>query len=111
MDALKEEMTELEAVIEAKDKEYDQKFAKVEAEVEEFNRCAETEGCFEDEAVFEARRNVLLAEQDALRGLLDEINAMIDQYNAKVGEYNENVLYNEKLNQIVNSVKTPEKIQ
>ena len=111
MEALKGEMTELEAAIEVKNGEYDQQFARIEAEVEEFNRCAETEGCFEDEAVFEARRNVLLSEQDALKGLRDEINAMIDQYNVKVGEYNENVLYNEKLNRIVNSAEIPEKIQ
>lgn len=108
---LKAEMEELEATIEIKNKEYDQKFDQIEAEVEEFNRCAETEGCFEDEMVFETRRNVLLREQDALKGLRDEINTMIDQYNAKVNEFNENVLYNEKLNQIVNSAKTPEKIQ
>jgi len=47
----------------------------------------------------------LLAEQSALQTLYDELSTLIAQYNTKVKEYNSSVLYNEKLNTIINSAK------
>ena len=111
MEALKQEMAELEAGIEAKTAEYHQGLNEVNAKIDEFNNCADTEGCFESEAVFEARRAYLIQEQQALEDLYNEINSLVDQYNLKVNEYNENVLHNDKLNQIVNSSEEPEEIE
>ncbi len=111
MEALKQEMAELEAGIETKTAEYHQGLNEVNAKIDEFNNCADTEGCFESEAVFEARRAYLIQEQQALEDLYNEINSLVDQYNLKVNEYNENVLHNDKLNQIVNSSEEPEEIE
>ncbi len=111
MEALKQEMAELEAGIEIKTAEYHQGLNEVNAKIDEFNNCADTEGCFESEAVFEARRAYLIQEQQALEDLYNEINSLVDQYNLKVNEYNENVLHNDKLNQIVNSSEEPEEIE
>ena len=111
MEALKQEMEGLEASIEAKKAEYSQYLNEVNARVDEFNACADTAGCFESEAVFEARRAVLISEQQELEGLYNEINGLVDQYNLKVSEYNENVLHNDKLNQIVNSSEELEEIE
>ena len=111
MEALKQEMAELEAGIEAKTAEYHQGLNEVNAKIDEFNNCADTEGCFESEAVFEARRAYLIQEQQALEDLYNEINSLVDQYNLKVNEYNENVLHNDKLNQIVNSSEELEEIE
>ena len=111
MEALKQEMEEIEATIEAKKAEYSQRIEALNARIEEFNNCADTEGCFESEALFEARRAALIAEQETLEALYNETNALVDQYNLKVAEYNENVLHNEKLNQVVNSSEEFEEIE
>ena len=111
MKTLKQEMEELQAVIDAKNAEYERRLEGLNARVDEFNKCAKTEGCFKTETEFNVRRQVIVAEQEALNGLRDEINATIDQYNVKVGEYNENVFYNEQLNKIVNSSEKPDTIK
>ena len=111
MDKLKSETEELGKTIDAKIAEYKNRLDSLKAEVDEFNNCAATIGCFANESVFYARRAVLLATQSELDGLVDEINALINDYNNKVEIYNQDVTRTEQLNRMINSYSEPEVIE
>jgi len=110
-ETLKQEMAEIGALIETNKKKYGEWLKDLNAKIEEFNGCANMEGCFESQAMFYVQRSNLIAEQKALEAFYNETNALIDQYNEKVVKYNENVLRGEELNRIVNSNEGSEKIE
>lgn len=110
LDRLKVEMDELEVIIRAKEADYTQRATRLDADIAEFNRCAETAGCFTSQWVFNQRRNVLVNEQEALDMLYEDINALVNEYNAKVDQYNEDVLSSNRLNQIINSTTKVEEL-
>ena len=111
LDKLTIEISSISNEIEKKTQEYGQRLEKLNAEITDFNNCAETVGCFESNAVFYERRNVLVLEQGTLETMYNEINALIDNYNEKVDKYNEDVIWHDKLNDMINSNKKPEKIE
>ena len=111
MDKIKSETEELGRQIKAKIDDYEKRWASLEAEVDEFNRCAEMAGCFASESVFYARRAVLVAAQGELDTMVDEINAMVNDYNSKIEIYNKDVTRTEQLNNTINSFSKPEVIE
>ncbi|MBR3233241.1 hypothetical protein IKG12_00030 [Candidatus Saccharibacteria bacterium] len=107
---LDEEIKALSAELESSNTEIEEKSASYYAraeqllkEVDEFNACANTSGCFASNAAFLARRNQLMAEQVNLDGMYDEINSLVNHYNTLVIEYNANVLRGEELEKAMNS--------
>lgn len=106
-------MGELETLgqeIEQKTSDYEKRASQLEADILSFNSCAEVSGCFKDEESFLVKRNALVGEQNELEVFYNGLNGLIDQYNAKVEEYNAEVIYNEKLNNIINSSEKPRNI-
>ena len=111
IERLDQEMQEIKAQYEAKEQEYEQRANALNAEIGEFNKCAETAGCFNSQWAFNQRRAALVGEQNALEALYGEIERLINEYNIRVEKYNQDALYNQKLNQIINSsVKVEENL-
>ncbi|MBR3172698.1 hypothetical protein IKF21_02175 [Candidatus Saccharibacteria bacterium] len=111
LDTLKAEMDEIGTQIDAKKTEYENRVDQLTKEVNDFNNCAKTEGCFETEWLFNARRAELVTEQGALELLYNEINDLVNIYNTKVEAYNADVLRSEKLNNMINSASKPKEIE
>lgn len=77
--------------------------AALDAEVDEFNRCADEAGCFATDEEFEERRAGL---EEARAKLLEErerLNAKIDENNARVEEYEANQMMLGELTDAMNS--------
>lgn len=110
MDALKAEMEEIQAQIDSLTAEYELRADALDAEIDEFNVCANRAGCFASDGEFYARRNVLVAEQEALEGLYVRVNELVDEYNARVEKYNADVTRTEKLNRAINSASEVEEL-
>lgn len=92
---LKSELDELEKqiaaeneTIKAKRAEYEKQADDLSAQIDRFNRCAESAGCFGSDAEFARQRNGLLADQKALEELRTATNSKIDENNAKIEQYN-----------------------
>lgn len=103
MDSLMAEMDAIMLETDAKTTEYEQRTGQLEVNVENFNACARTEGCFKSEAEFYARRAELMTEQESLSALYDEVNNLVAEYNSRVEKYNANVTRHKTLDQIMNS--------
>lgn len=103
MERLMSEMEVLRDEINAKTAEYEAEVGLLEADIANFNNCAETLGCFASEWEFYVQRNALMAREDALNILNGEINGLVDEYNAKVDEYNADVTESRKLQDMINS--------
>lgn len=84
---LKEKTDTLSAEISEERSEYERNFADLKSRVDEFNRCAETMGCFTSEEVFLARRKVLENDGVKLQQAREKLNTKIDDYNEMVMEY------------------------
>ncbi len=97
------EMESLKAEIDSKTTEYEERAKQLAGEITSFNECAETAGCFNSQWAFNAKRGELVAEQEALEAMYVEIGEMVERYNILVEKYNEDVLYNDKLNSLINS--------
>ena len=80
-------------------------------EILDFNRCAETAGCFLSESDFYYTRAGIVGKQRDLDGFYQEIDGLIVMYNQKVQEYNENLLVGEKLNSAINSSIKVEEVE
>ena len=101
--ALSAELESANAEIEQKSANYYTRAEQLLKEVDEFNVCANTAGCFSSNATFLARRNQLIAEQTNLDGVYDEVNSLVAHYNSLVAEYNAHVLRGEELEKVINS--------
>lgn len=108
LDNLKSEMEEIKLQIETKEAEYTRAAEQLNADIAEFNTCADTIGCFTSQWEFNRSRNVLISRQEALDELYGEIDALANEYNARVDKYNEDVVSSNKLNQIMNSASKVE---
>ena len=111
LDDLTEEMKNISNEIESKTTEYERRAASLNTEIESFNDCAQTAGCFTSQWEFSNKRNALVAEQSALDALYEEVNNLVDEYNVRVEKYNSDVLESEKLNEIINSSVKPQEIK
>ena len=76
---------------------------KLSADIDEFNKCAHTVGCYATDALFYNVRNKLVARKDAIEDDYENLNKLINEYNALVKEYNENVVRGETLENMINS--------
>ena len=99
-------MDVLDTEIESLSSQYETEGAKYIADVDAFNACANTAGCF-NEKTFYARRNELTGVYAHLEDLYNSMNSKINEYNIKVEEYNDNLLYGQKLEQAINSNAAP----
>ena len=103
LDRLQAEMEDLNTKIDEGTDEYQRRAGQLDADIISFNSCAEVAGCFETEEKFNAKRNQLIAEQNALNALYDEIDGMINRYNELVEQYNNNAIESNNLQNIINS--------
>ena len=101
--ALEAEMATLNAQIDAKSAEYENGVIDLNREIDGFNNCANTAGCFNSDYEFYVRRSELVGRQNWLQALYDEIEILINQYNFNVAKYNNNVIRNNNLQNIINS--------
>ncbi len=100
---LEAEMKELNSQIDAKITDYENRVKALNSEIEVFNNCANTPGCFSSDYEFYVRREELVYQQTELQALYDGLDGLINQYNSDVEKYNNNVIRNEKLQNIINS--------
>lgn len=103
IEKLSAELEKLDAEIETRTKAYYENAHNLAAQIEEFNNCAGTAGCFATQSIFQARRNVLQTAQNALNEEFNAANELVDKYNSLVTEYNENVIRGNVLEKAINS--------
>lgn len=110
---LSEEFQDLNSQIEAQKatidtmrEEYHARSEALDAKIDEFNACAQTQGCFSD-TEFNTRRAALLSEQDSLEQYFYDLNAQIESYNQLIDRYNANILHNDALERAINSNAPP----
>lgn len=103
IEELSAKLEKLDSEIEEKSKNYYNNAHKLAAEIEEFNNCAATSGCFTTERIFMSRRGVLQAAQNTLNDEFNEVNELVEKYNELVTEYNENVIRGDILEKAINS--------
>ena len=102
IEALEEELMGLNREIESRSAALDARLSTFEAEVDKYNSCRNTAGCFND-ATIAVRYAALAAEQSAINAENDAINALIDSYNTKVDVYNNSIAKNSTLQNLINS--------
>lgn len=107
MARLQSEMEDIKAQISTKTNEYEKRISQLDADIVSFNSCARVAGCFNSQWAFSERRSALVAEQGKLRGAYEEINSLVAEYNKRVEQYNNDVVYSEKLNNMINSSAKP----
>ena len=78
---LEGQLDNLGAQIDSRKTNYEFRAEKLSADIDWFNSCADTYGCFYNEIAFNSQRNSLLGEQNSLNAEADAINALIEQYN------------------------------
>lgn len=108
LDTMAAKLETMSADIDAKTAAYYQAADTLSSEIDEFNNCASTPNCFATDAIFYARRNVLLGKQSALDKSFDELSDLVDEYNDLVEEYNANALRGKALEEAINSNKQTE---
>ena len=89
--------------IERERDEYLKAVEALDAEVAEFNECAEAAGCFETDEEFETRRAKLTEAREKLLEEREKLNAKIDENNARVEEYQANQMMLGELTDAMNS--------
>lgn len=107
---LEDRLADLKQEIDTKTDNYYERSEKLSAEIDEFNTCAGTEGCFRSTADFTSHRTALVSEQSALEDLYYEVDRLINDYNSLVAEYNNNVLRSQNLENAINSNVLKEEI-
>lgn len=89
-EALRTQIFKVKDEIEKERSEYLAQAGRLDAEVAEFNACADTTGCFSSEEEFRTRRNELETKQLTLDQTRQLLNAKIDENNARVEVYQNN---------------------
>lgn len=107
---LSQKIEELSAKIESLSVEIDDKTKayydgadQLSGEIDEFNNCAGTVGCFKNDSDFRNRRNELATRKEELDNEYNAVNELINQYNAFVKEYNDSIVRGQTLESIINS--------
>ncbi len=108
--ALKVELTELAATIERVNGEIENERAvyladveRLDAEIGQFNDCADTAGCFASQSEFEGRRAVLAGRKDALEDVREGLNQKITANNERIDNYRERQMVLGELNDAMDS--------
>lgn len=107
---LEDEMKQLDTEIDTKTDNYENGLTVLNAEIDKFNACANTPGCFNSEYEFSVKREELVYRQTVLQSLYDEIDGLINQYNTDVEKFNNNIIRSEKLQNIINSYERVEEL-
>lgn len=110
IETLKQEMSVLEKEINDRSAALDARLTSLDSQIDEFNHCAETAGCF-NQWTFASRRAELVAEQQAINAENDAINDLINKYNANVDTYNNSILRSTELQNKINSNSPETKIE
>lgn len=84
---IKRELDELQESLKIGRKDYQERVDWLEQEIDEFNQCADTAGCFSSRESFEQERAELASEQASLEALRTELNEQIERNNALINEY------------------------
>lgn len=103
METIESELTSIAELIEQLEADYHSSADNLNFEIEDFNNCARQSGCFASDAVFQNRRNELIAKQSILDDQYQNLNSVIRDYNTKVNKYNDNILRNNTLEEAINS--------
>ena len=103
LEKLSLKIKELEGVISTKTARYETDVAALNADILEFNNCANAPSCFASSS----RRNALMARKEVVSALYDDIDGLVAEYNNLVREYNENLLHGQALNMTINSAILP----
>ncbi|MBR2997219.1 hypothetical protein IKF33_02195 [Candidatus Saccharibacteria bacterium] len=106
LERLENEMASIDDEIESKTNEYKTRVEALNSEIEGFNDCANTAGCFSANEFYN-RRAELVAEQTSVANLYNEIDQLVKTYNEKVSEYNNNILRTQNLQNSMNSNSAP----
>lgn len=101
----------LDQEIEERTKAYYTNAENLSGEIDEFNNCANTSGCFATNSAFTARRNELVNRKNELDNEFTEINRLIAERNALVSDYNESIVRGETLEKMINSNANIEEIK
>lgn len=101
LDDLLSRIQSLESSISEGNTTLDAEYTSLESDIDSFNSCAETSGCFSD-AAFWSQRNALVSRQTAYQEHLDALNSKISEHNSLVEKYNANILRNRSLETIIN---------
>ena len=102
IEELSSEIESLKSQIDADIADYKERAADFASDVESFNDCADTAGCF-SQYEFNSRREALIDEQDALNAEYDSIISAVETCNAKIEQYNNNILRTNEYSEIINS--------
>lgn len=103
MEELAEQIRVVNEEIEAERETYLQDLEWLDKRIDQFNACAETAGCFDNQAEFTRQRQALLAEQAHLENVRTELNKKIAQNNQRIQDYRERQVELGELNDAMNS--------
>lgn len=110
IEQLSKQLAELDSEIETKTSEYHERSDSLAKQIDEFNACVKTRGCFTTESQYNSTRNALLQSQSELEDMYTDLNDRINEYNSLVSEYNANVIRGEELEKEMNSNSKQETI-
>lgn len=103
MEDLNAKIKAVRAETEAEREAYRTGVADLNQRISQFNKCADTAGCFASEAQFNARRAQLNNERDTLEANRVSLNQKIDENNERIQKYRELKTSLGELNQAVDS--------
>lgn len=87
MEQLAEKIERISAEIEQGREQYNRDAEKLDLQIDQFNACAETAGCFRSQTEFERRRYALVAERDRLEQVRESLNQKITENNQRIEDY------------------------
>lgn len=103
LDQLLAEIMKVKAEVEEERKTYLTGVERLDGQIDEFNRCANTAGCFTSESEFSRRRQSLLSERTALESMRERLNGKITENNGRIEQYRMRQQTLGRLNDAMNS--------
>lgn len=89
LEQLETQIEQISAEIGQERTDYTKSAENLDTEIDRFNSCAETAGCFQSQAEFQRQRNALMAERTRLERLRETLNQKILENNQRIEEYQE----------------------
>jgi hypothetical protein len=83
-DEIEHQLTDLGDQIEARKSDYETRSGQLSTNIDKFNSCADTVGCFASQYAFNVQRAGLISEQTVLNIEADAINKLIEDYNKMI---------------------------
>lgn len=111
IDELSAKIQSLDSEIEEKTKAYYAAAEQLSVDIDEFNNCANTSGCFASETAFRTKRNELVSRKASLDEEYESVNNKIKEYNKLIQEYNDSVVHGQTLESMINSNANVEEIK